>query len=402
MARSRCADSDGRYAQGSVGNLDLRQQWKYSWQDLARDVIPTGLCTGCSGCVIACPHEVLSLDQHVWKPELAPDAWVDGDERRCVYGERGCTVCTRVCPRFRFWEADADEAKWSRLRTAEEVIGVYRSILLVQAKDREIADAGQDGGLGTALLLYALENDYIDAALVSFFDDEMRTRPGIARTRDELLACAGSRYTYSPNVLGIGDANAVGAQRLGLVSVGCQTSIPPVAYGRGARKLAKRFVLVIGLLCSKTFTDNIYEDLLEAKYGIARQLVTKINIKGRLQVWHENAGTGAPEYVEIPLKECNEYTRPGCLHCPDFSAQHADISLGGIGKNAGTTLTIVRSELGEEILTKMERDGLVTVTDATEDDPDAIALILKMARRQRKRWPAELDSTPVMPEETST
>ncbi|GBD85602.1 coenzyme F420-reducing hydrogenase subunit beta [bacterium BMS3Abin02] len=385
-----------------MGNLDLRQQWKYSWQDLAKEVVPTGLCTGCSGCIISCPHQVLNLNRHVWKPELAQDAWVNADERRCSYGERGCTVCARVCPRFRLWEADADEAKWSRHRTAEEVLGVYRAIVLVQAKDSEIADAGQDGGLGTALLLYALENDYIDAALVSFFDEEMRTRPGIARTRDELLACAGSRYTYSANVLGIDDANEVGAQRLGLVSVGCQTSIPPVAYGRGARKLAKRFALVVGLLCSKTFTDDIYEDLLEAKYGIARHLVTKINIKGRLQVWHEDAGTGAPKYVEIPLKECNEYTRPGCMHCPDFSAQHADISLGGIGKGADTTLAIVRSELGEEILAKMEQDGLVTVTDATEDDPDAIALILKMARRQRKRWPVEIGSIPVTPEETST
>jgi coenzyme F420 hydrogenase subunit beta len=344
--------------------------------------------------VISCPRDVLALNERSWQPELIADAWVDGDANRCVYGERGCTVCARVCPRFGLWEEAADEAKWERPSPAEEVLGVHRAVLLVQATDRQIADVGQDGGLGTAMLLYALENDYIDAALVSYFDDEMRTRPGIARSRAELLSCAGSRYTYSANVLGLDEAKEVGAQRLGLVSVGCQTSIPAVAQGRGARKLARRFALVVGLLCSKTFTDNIFEDLLEAEYGIPRRAVTKINIKGRLQVWYQDSPDGAPGYSEIPLKECREYTRPGCMHCPDFTAEHADISLGGIGKNAGSTLTIVRSDLGEELVANMERDGWITVSDAHREDPDAVALVRKMAGRQRKRWPVPAVSDP--------
>jgi coenzyme F420 hydrogenase subunit beta len=378
----------------------VNQPWKHSWPDLVRDVIQAGVCTGCSGCVISCPRDVLALNERSWQPELIADAWVDGDANRCVYGERGCTVCARVCPRFGLWEEAADEAKWERPSPAEEVLGVHRAVLLVQATDRQIADVGQDGGLGTAMLLYALENDYIDAALVSYFDDEMRTRPGIARSRAELLSCAGSRYTYSANVLGLDEAKEVGAQRLGLVSVGCQTSIPAVAQGRGARKLARRFALVVGLLCSKTFTDNIFEDLLEAEYGIPRRAVTKINIKGRLQVWYQDSPDGAPGYSEIPLKECREYTRPGCMHCPDFTAEHADISLGGIGKNAGSTLTIVRSDLGEELVANMERDGWITVSDAHREDPDAVALVRKMAGRQRKRWPVPAVSDPAAGEGT--
>ena len=40
----------------------------------------------------------------------------------------------------------------------------------------------------------------------------------------------------------------------------------------------------------------------------------------------------------------------GCNHCPDFAAEHADISCGGIGENADWTLTIVRTDLGREIM----------------------------------------------------
>ena len=37
-------------------------------------------------------------------------------------------------------------------------------------------------------------------------------------------------------------------------------------------------------------------------------------------------------YHEIDLKECHQWTRKGCLHCPDFAAEHSDIATGGIGK----------------------------------------------------------------------
>ena len=55
----------------------------------------------------------------------------------------------------------------------------------------------------------------------------------------------------------------------------------------------------------------------------------------------------------MPLKECHAWTREGCNHCPDFAAEHADISTGGIGKYNDWTLTIVRTELGREIMSGM-------------------------------------------------
>ena len=280
---------------------------------------------------------------------------------------------------------------WSRTRNVEEVIGVHRRVLLVEAVDRRTLEVGQDGGLGTALLIYAIDKGYIDSALVSYFKGGMQTKPGVARTRDELLACAGSRYTYSSNLLAIDEAIKGDAERIGVISVGCQTSVPAVARSRGANKLAKRFGLIVGLLCSKTFTESIYKDLLEAEYGVVRDRITKVNIKGKLQVWHSDP-MDEPAYVEVPLSECREFTRPGCMKCPDFAAEHADLSLGGIGKYAGRTLTITRSELGDELITEMEHDGWIKVTDATEEDPGAVALIHKLATQQRKRWPTNPDS----------
>ena len=77
-------------------------------------------------------------------------------------------------------------------------------MLLVRATDPEVHTAGQDGGLVSALLIWALEHDVIDAALVSDLEGDGTTwkaRPAVATTRAEVLAAAGSRYTYSANPL---------------------------------------------------------------------------------------------------------------------------------------------------------------------------------------------------------
>ena len=98
-------------------------------------------------------------------------------------------------------------------------------------------------------------------------------------------------------------------------------------------------------MCSKTFDDAIFPELFEAKYGIARADIAKMNIKGVFQVWTRDGG-----YHEIPLKEAHAWTREGCTTCPDFAAEHADISTGGIGAFNDWTLTIVRTDTGRELL----------------------------------------------------
>ena len=39
--------------------------------------------------------------------------------------------------------------------------------------------------------------------------------------------------------------------------------------------------------------------------------------------------------------------------CPDFAAEHADISTGGIGAFNDWTLTIVRTDIGRELMDGM-------------------------------------------------
>jgi coenzyme F420 hydrogenase subunit beta len=172
-----------------------------------------------------------------------------------------------------------------------------------------------------------------------------------------------------------------GAERIGLVGMSCQSSVPPVMKQRKAGKVARRLALNIGLLCSKTFDDAIFEELFEAKYGLKKADMKKMNIKGVFQIWMNNG-----DYHEIPLKECHAWTREGCKMCPDFAAEHADISTGGIGAFNDWTLTIVRTDVGRELMDGLVRDGWIE-TRPGDDDPGAIALMHKLSAKSRKRWP---------------
>jgi coenzyme F420 hydrogenase subunit beta len=310
----------------------------------------------------------------------------------CVHGQKGCTTCTRACPRFRSWEPAADLHLFGRVREPDELAGIWRQLLLTRATDPTQHERGQDGGFVSAMLVWLLEHDYIDAAMVSGVepDDAWKATPVLVHDPAEVLATAGSRYTYCANPLALRQAAAEGLSRLALVGMGCQTSSPPVMWDRKAGKVSRPFLFNIGLLCSKTFDDAIFPELFEAKYGLPKAEMVKMNIKGVFQIWMRDGS-----YHEIDLKECHAWTRTGCLHCPDFAAEHADISTGGIGEDNDWTLTIVRTALGEEVITRMINDGTIQARPAQQDDK-AMRLLRTLSIVSRRRWPTTADPAPTI------
>jgi len=362
------------------------------WKELYHEVVKTNLCTGCAACIMACPRDVLEYELASYHPFNVEETTPFDD---CIHGQRGCDICTKACPRFRVWEVESDEALFGRARQPEELFGIYRDVLLVRANDEKIFEAGQDGGLVSALLIWGLEQGKIDGALVSKVSQERiwDAEPCVVTTREEVLATAGSRYTYAANPLAMKEAEQRGLRNLALVGMSCQASINGTLSARNVAKYRRRIGLTIGLLCSKSFTyEGAMVGKIQNELGIPLEDVAKVNVKGKFILWRKSTG----EQVDIPLKEMHAFTREGCKLCPDFAAEHADISTGGLGQSDGWTLTIVRTERGSEWLKELVDAGWVTVRPGAED-PAAITLMEKLSAKQRKRWPKDLPAEHLAP-----
>lgn len=348
-----------------------------NWSDLYQEVASTDLCTGCGACVVACPFHLLTYVG--FRPSQ-----VDGDAAACVRGVAGCGVCARACPRFGDWEGEADRVLFGRTRLADEPAGVIRAIYLARATDPRARVRGQDGGVVTGLLSWGLESGRLDGVVTSGLGDRpWQPSPTVAVDVESILAAAGSRYTYSPNPLAMEQALELGLTHIALVGTPCIASVPAVMAARHLNRWRRRIAWNFGLLCSMTFDYAPLFDRITGDLGIPMGQISRMDIKGRVIIVERSDGSIAT----IPLKEAHQWTRAGCAACPDFAAEHADISFGGLGQTEPWTLAIIRTELGESIWREALADDVV-VCRPGEEDQTVLALLTRMASSQRRRWPA--------------
>jgi coenzyme F420 hydrogenase subunit beta len=370
------------------------------FKEMMNEVVAYGSCCECGSCVLVCPHNV--IDYIDGKPKQVAKATNPFDY--CGISEGiGCDVCAQVCPRLGEREHHLTDRVFSQNGAYRGAFGVYRRLVAARSRDPEVLARCEDGGVVTTILAWGLRSGAFDGAVVSAIDPRKpcAPEPKVVTTVEAAIGAAGSWYTYCPNNLALADAEKRGLSRVAFVGVPCQ--ITPIrkmqladpAYLDNGRKKEKhverqrhflkdfgeRVALNIGLLCSEVFTFNeLMIDTIQGRMGIALGDIRKFNVKGKVLIDKKNG-----ERAEINLREAQEFGRPECHHCGDFSAELADISCGGVAAT-DWTITVLRTERGVRVFEAMVREGLLDVRPIEEFE-NSMKVFLRLARKQRQRVP---------------
>lgn len=357
------------------------------WKHLYNEIVSTEICVGCSACVVSCPHDVINMQDFrpIHEKETGEEGLPPVEEQGpeyCIHGEKTCSLCAMACLRLEpAIDAIEDLLYGRRRKHPSEPWGVTKEIWLARTTDPEIRKKGQDGGAVTSIVAWMMENGEIDGACTARPKDDIPwlDEPFLATSREDLLKAAGSRYTYSSNPLAMKEAAARKLKNLAMIGVSCESTAVREMKVEGIKRWSKMVKFVAGLMCNETFKyEPFINDIVIKKYGINLDNVVKINVKGDVVV---TLNDGSPE-VRIPLPECQVYANDWCHHCPDFAAEHADISFGGIG-DPGWTLCVIRTDYGMDVFKRALAAGVIESKEATQDT--GLRLLDVLAKKQRRR-----------------
>lgn len=373
-----------RYRSYLLDDVDPRE-WPYAWRTeinrggfravdfLMDEIVDTGKCIGCASCLTICPADVF---------DYAEEKPVNARPEACVF----CVLCVEVCPVLR--PVDDNERTRTRFRAPakDDGYGFYSYGVYARATDPELVVRGQDGGMTSALLIHGLETGRLGGAVLGdvFPEAKQIGRPRLATNRNDVLECAASRYTYSPNTLALQEAMRLNVKPLAVVGVPCQidgvwlqqTSSIQLEISQWYRD---NIALTIGLFCSESFTHESIKKLAEI-IEVEPHRIDNINIKGKVVIRLDDG-----EIVNTSLKKYREWARPACLYCLDYGAENADIGAGGIGMD-DWTMTVIRTEAGHEAFQEAIDDGKIE-TRPLEDEPKGEFLAKKLSADKRKNRP---------------
>lgn len=347
------------------------------WKHLNAEIVATEICCGCSACVVACPHHVIEMED--FDPKMRDETLGPDD---CIHGQTGCSLCVMACLRLEpSYEAIETLLFGRRRRHPSEPWGMSREMWLARAVDGAILPRGQDGGVVTALLAWMLSTGEIDGACVSrpskdkpWFDE-----PFVATSAEELIVAAGSRYTYCSTPLALKEAAGRRLKSVAMVGVSCEATAIRQMGAEGIKRWSRMVKFNAGLMCNETFQyEPFINEIVVGRYGMDLDRITKINVKGDVYITLDGA-----EDVVIPLAECKPYANAWCHHCPDFAAEHADISFGGLGMS-GWTMCVVRTEYGQD-LWRRALEEKVLETRPADEEPGALKVLEGLSKKQRRR-----------------
>lgn len=324
------------------------------------EIIGAGLCVRCGGCIAACSRGATVARWH------SEQGWsVTVDSSLC----NDCGRCLHVCP-GRGLDLDSVAADLHLGKAACDLIGRYDALYRGWASDWTTRWRGASGGVGSAIVSAALDSGLADAALLTRLDGEngLQVAAFHARSRDEVMSAAGSKYCMVPLNAELETVTASGRKYV-FVGLPCHVHSLRLAQ-QSSPRLQEAVVAVVSLLCGMVKTPAAVRGSL-ARHGVPlRDDDRLLRMRGKgwpgiVEIQRTGGGSarvGFLDFYDVPF-QFGVLSR--CCWCPDGSGELADLSLGDAwppgGARAGglgDSLIVVRGQRGAELLGRA-REALV-------------------------------------------
>lgn len=272
---------------------------------------------------------------------------------------RHCGLCYEVCPGHSVDFEGLSKRLFGDI-PGDIALGRYLATYVGHACDGSIRYDSASGGLVTALLIFALEHDLIDGALVTRMrsDNPLTPEPFIARTRREILSAAGSKYC--PVTIGAAVKEILKSKgRFAVVGLPCHIQGIRKAEQQIA-ELSGRIRYRISIACSFDYSFHGTRRFIES-LGIPPAEVQELQYRGR--GWPGSMLVRVKDGTETVVPLAQYYRRLGpyslwrCMLCSDMLGELSDLSCGDAWlpelvktDKVGSSFVVSRTPEAEELL----------------------------------------------------
>ncbi|HLF06717.1 MAG TPA: Coenzyme F420 hydrogenase/dehydrogenase, beta subunit C-terminal domain [Thermoplasmata archaeon] len=324
-----------------------------NFAELKQEVVDTGKCMRCYACVSFCSsaqYAALTI-----REDGLPD-WLNQD--KCIK----CSICYDICPVTFELEAES-RTQWR----VDGRMGPVMEVATFRSADEEIRARATDGGFVTGFLNFLLENNLIDAALLSKRTSPWSNKPVFARSRQELLEACGASLSMSYNIDEMSDYTTFGRSLTHLRGLRDVTQLRVASVGLPCQTHALRkmqtlgvtpshiVTFAIGLFCTKVVQfPKEKRPALEALIGAPMSDIVKVWVKDK---FYFKLRSG--RVTGVDFERLDEFSPEGCQKCTLYTSWDADISVGGNGAELGWTMVITRTEQARELVGMAERAGVI-------------------------------------------
>jgi coenzyme F420 hydrogenase subunit beta len=343
------------------------QQKSMGQQKLRETVVTTELCTGCGACNSGCPYFATYKDNTVIVQSC------NLDEGKCY----------AHCPRTPINLDLLKQELYDQDNLTPE-LGPFLGLYMTRSTDEKVLAGAQHGGTISTLISLALQEGFIDTAILAGEDKSYAAEGLAAENSDQVTRGGKSKFTVSPTVAAFHAAAKGDTEKIGAVTTPCQAqAFAKMRHDPQDERQIDKLKLVIGVFCGWALSWRELKALFNEKIGDEEILGYDIPpSKYQCMEVYTPSGTKI-----IPLDQVLPTVRDNCYSCSDLTCEFSDIAVGsarspeGWEVDKGWNQLIVRTPLGQQLLELARDKGLLEFKEVPEGNLQR----LKNASMNKKR-----------------